>query len=764
MTFSSATVKYKPIRVGFLVRFGKTEDIIESVKISSLLWGGVYNPIIPVSDGDNNLAKHLIDLFEVDILYTVNSDGNIEAFKQKYSYLRIPSHYTDDIIYEDWDTKKKVVALLDVINPINLFWDKKFRHEPKKFRSNFLLPRWEDGDDLNNVLTLQFGTYPDMNEFKSDYAKAFINGLKAKELEIKTESEIDIDISKNWTPLDLTKVELKGYGGGLRTDSSGLYLGKAKDFTDLVNFWNIRASGIDVIFVSIDHIERQQKSIQSFVDKLNTRPSKRPDIPRLISLYGIEPETNLVKLQKVIKSEMQFLLHNVSEFSLNGYNLKPSYQVFKYQSTSTQIEPAYGKYVVNVKLPPKNFLYEEDDDMDSSRQNLAVIISPYNGEHTHPGYTFDIPYITELTEFYSRKISISPWDLRVNRENFTILIETKNYEVSLYPIEINTLIHKIFENSGIAATTSQPGRIAQRLISKMEGIDGGRFLKIKGVRMLLNQGDIQSMITKSEATRTIFENDFTKHERLFIEPRKESRLTADSVFQYLLKNEYFRAGLDLICDDCKLHSWLSLREVNDKWECEYCGTSNLTSIQLKNRGDWKFRKSGLFAKNNNQEGSIPVILTLMTINRVLSHDDFIYTTALELKGDGFSCETDFCILEQNRYNSFSICIGEAKSDGGEITKEDCGNLKKVADIITQKYSGSRVFIAMTKTSDRFSEAEIKNFKALHNDYELILFTRKELETYHPYWKEDGGIDNDIPQKYPNSLADLAHNSHSRYLS
>jgi hypothetical protein len=44
-----------------------------------------------------------------------------------------------------------------------------------------------------------------------------------------------------------------------------------------------------------------------------------------------------------------------------------------------------------------------------------------------------------------------------------------------------------------------------------------------------------------------------------------------------------------------------------------------------------------------------------------------------------------------------------------------------------------------------------------------LFTNRELELYHPYWLENGEIEDDIVEKYPHSLADLSRNSHARYL-
>lgn len=69
---------------------------------------------------------------------------------------------------------------------------------------------------------------------------------------------------------------------------------------------------------------------------------------------------------------------------------------------------------------------------------------------------------------------------------------------------------------------------------------------------------------------------------------------------------------------------------------------------------------------------------------------------------------------------------------------------------------------MASISD-FSAEEIGLFKELGNDRELVLLTNRELELYHPYWLDDGQIENDVPEKYPHSLGELARNSRARYL-
>ena len=49
MATTSLSVKYRPIKIGFLVRDGSIDDLVKAAGINTLLWGGIHNPIIPIS-------------------------------------------------------------------------------------------------------------------------------------------------------------------------------------------------------------------------------------------------------------------------------------------------------------------------------------------------------------------------------------------------------------------------------------------------------------------------------------------------------------------------------------------------------------------------------------------------------------------------------------------------------------------------------------------------------------------------------------------
>ncbi len=184
--------------------------------------------------------------------------------------------------------------------------------------------------------------------------------------------------------------------------------------------------------------------------------------------------------------------------------------------------------------------------------------------------------------------------------------------------------------------------------------------------------------------------------------------------------------------------------------------------EFKDRSCWKFKKKGLFGKENNQEGALPVILTMLVFKHVFSSGTSLYSTSLRCEGCDKKPEIDFVILQYGfRDNKIELAFGECKSDGGEITADDIEKLKSVKEKFEPK--GIRCHLVFAKTTEKFSDSEIELFKKLWSEnHSLILLLDKELETnHHLYWEDDDF--EKLPFKYALSFRELAQNSYFRYL-
>jgi len=160
----------------------------------------------------------------------------------------------------------------------------------------------------------------------------------------------------------------------------------------------------------------------------------------------------------------------------------------------------------------------------------------------------------------------------------------------------------------------------------------------------------------------------------------------EEVLANLAARGVFQVGLKLECPICHLDFWVSLDDVRTRTTCEYCGQDINVTPQRRDR-DWRYRRSGLFGRDDHQEGGIPVALTLLQMQTALHSYEMLYATAMEIEPADTAvkkCETDFVILTHERFNGeLQIAIGECKNRG-EITADDVSKLRMVAEALEKK--------------------------------------------------------------------------------
>ncbi len=87
----SLTVAHRPVRVGLLVRAGSADDFVEAVSVCTSLWGGLHNPILPVSEtGENPWIETIVRRFQVDVLAPASDSSAFSEITEGLNHLRWP--------------------------------------------------------------------------------------------------------------------------------------------------------------------------------------------------------------------------------------------------------------------------------------------------------------------------------------------------------------------------------------------------------------------------------------------------------------------------------------------------------------------------------------------------------------------------------------------------------------------------------------------------------------------------------------------------
>lgn len=780
MATTTLSVKYRPLKIGFLVRDGSVEDLVDAAGINTLLWGGIHNPIIPISSTNKDYCSQLIKLFSVDVLFAVSHTAEIDEIIKNNPFLRDPGRYAENIFYEDWHTKKNILGYLDSINIVDYYWEKEFKNKPKRYKSNCVLVKWDNADACSDLFSILFGCFPTSYNLKDDFHNAFLRGLKSKEIIIPQSGFIDKNLAKSINPIAATTLELDGYGGTWRGD--GLYVGSESDFIDLLYFWNLRASGLTLEFLPKDHVDRFDESIKAYIKRLDDAPNRNPNIEDWINIYYRGDHKDIQHIVKKFQGRKRFALSHCDEVIWNGLNIKPANYYFDCQQVLASVEKNYGRYSVSIALPEKKFISAEREKQDGNigSQHLAVSIDPI-GDFGYPEHTLKPPFIRALNEFYSREIEFDPWRVRSEREGIGVIIQVHDNSLSLYPIPHQKLIEKIFDLAGFRSIMSQAGLLAKQIIHGMREdnpLEACRVFKITGVRRLLASPRTANgkRIKWSEATKFIWENNFSKFENLYIESRDRKKLGTNKVFNYLVKKNVFSPKLNVLpkilrtkkdfrCRNCGLKEKILLKHFQANWECPFCGYVHFMpshieeDFQSQANKYWRFARSGLFAKENNQEGAIPVIVSLLTFARIFNSHKLIYSTSLNLKNSKIS-EIDFCILQYQRGDEIQFGIGECKSEGQKVNQQDIDNLKQVQGDINKL--GIDCYIIISKMADIYEADELQLFRSLKNENrKFVILSNKELEPYHPYWEIDET--DRLPENYALDMRGMHRNSLFLYL-
>lgn len=749
MQTQSIELRFKPIRIGWCVKQGDMAGLKAALELSHTLWGGKYNPVIPV--GNTQLQARLVRRFHVDILYPISESDEVNEFVKLYPYLETPYELSRIFDGENpWHPN-----FLDIYHPVRQIHER-FSGKEMSFTPSHLT--WQDDDPLALALLASIGNYP---QTPDQYFRFFAQLPGYEKVDLAKDAPLPPTLYQYFSPTELTTYRTE-FSLDFKSGLAGFYVGDSGNFDDLSEFWNLRAAGKDLWFYDPAHAERLNAFKENLILYL-----KEHTYPRLLWTNEYSPKIAIHSRSDQIKLDEfgeRTVLHHVDPHNWNGLNTKPPIVYLKDSSLiGHSVIGMLEKEANTLTIPLQNKPFYMDD----------IHVS---GQHLTYSVSNDLPRIAELNDYYGFNYHFNRFHTRVQKDGMGIFDRTNSNSLTLHPLPPSDVISELFKVFGIKASLSEPGLRAKRLIAQMGGLQDCRVFKIAGTRNLLTEMRLGSYVTRSESIQTINgmkgvgdqasqhakRKEFQdKYGHLYIEVREQhnSKLTDHNVFDYMLKKKVFQAGLEIKCPNCLLVFWLSIDDVKTHVNCSYCDHQFNITPMLKDR-DWRFRRSGLFSMDD--QGSVPVALLLQQMDS--SFHGLYYATAMNLEPmhtDINKCETDFVILTSGRtYESAGqqIVIGECKTRG-MIEEQDINNLAKVRDALSHEELD--VFILFSKLS-AFTDAEIQLCKSLQPEHErrVIMLTDQELEPYRLYaWTPEDAV----MKKYVVTLEDMAWNTHVMYL-
>ena len=340
---------------------------------------------------------------------------------------------------------------------------------------------------------------------------------------------------------------------------------------------------------------------------------------------------------------------------------------------------------------------------------------------------------------------------------------------------------------GIKAELSEPGHIARQMLEQLGGIFGVHLLADIDTLKLLNKmaGGLRRKSNETDVIEETYElrTASLKAWTDLIFARKTRHSLSRYDLNDFTKSNVIRLGLETDCPYCSAKNWSTLTTVDYRVTCERCLKPYdfpQATLREKNR-NFAYRVIGPFSAPDYGRGSYGALLTLRVLKQFNSStSDMTFSTAMNLSFDGVRCEVDFVAwrgderLAREHRRPPQLIIGESKSlaQGEMITARDIAKLKSVATRL------QNVVVVISVLRDHFTRTEkdlLKKFANwgrrvnIHGEptNPVLLLTAHELTMDYllsETWKSLGGAHaNFADYEHTHSLLDLADATQQIYL-
>jgi len=723
----SAILKLRPVRIAFLTRPNDLRSIRQFMRFSVCLWGGAYNPIIPVMKSlpsawrghqglrakASDITRGYIRYFEPDA-YVEAEEGLLEAaglerFRRKHALhtrvLPLSSLMAKEHT-RDWAEPSFGLSITDAMRDI---YTKELQFETRHPRIACLIKP----DSKSLVTEAVFGCYPtgkELDHFQENYQTIF----KPEEVLASPASWRNVFRKGYLTPLHFTryKIEVEGNWDDVLT----LFVFDPASTLDCIDLWNMRSEQRSVLPVPVDWWADLLPDIKSLL-KLEHRPIK--ENPHGLMHYStIEfarsiPERRANELTEEIINDLPGEATTFKPWRTPVWRV-PTKQQHSQNEVPLALKSAEKHITLTVDDMSLATILETlspefADKYGGGKLRWMNTVQPSHFHNDHLGTTlpfnsFD-PYSAMTLNFHEPVL--------IGREGWSIGIQYNDTNAHLSIPSPESAVISALKQFGIEARPSEPGHIAKQILGHVGGLGGMRLLADVGTLEILNTmaGGIRRKSVGSAEKEELFDRRSkpVKEWHALVQRRMKQDRGVSSLNDFTSRN-IIRLGLQSQCPNCANLNWHTLTVVDYDVACERCQRSYPfpQSSLRRDNGNWSFRVVGPFAVPDYARGSYGALLALRAINNLsIGHSPMAYSTALSLNFDGVEAEADFVALRSPEgyglQSDPELIICEAKSfgEGPLITRKDISKLRTIA----KKLEGSIIVISVLRS--KFIDAELK---------------------------------------------------------
>lgn len=698
MAWGSIKIRLRPIRVAFLVDPASFDDLYRAIELNTFLWGGSYNPIIPVYSRtprkwEPRKVKRLPQPVDIIAGYLDGFDPDIVVPVGKCSKLTYQIG-NRDLVQEaellgdigKTATPRYGIGLIELL--------KDFLNKEMKYKRN---------DDLHiaipdmprayrTFLASVFGILPE--DARRIVEKNFSSTPSITRLKPTLGNFVDLLQPNRIFPRHLTTWSLKHQP----QRDAVLFVCDARKTQDVIDYWNLRAAGYYVIPIPIQVSanENVKRWARDFIEE-NHQPHRHN--PNIFHHTTIQVSRNLA--EETVKSFCDSLNiakpeeKNQFKYSLRWWQPR-LWDAWARENTSEGIAFPYS-HEEEVRIS------EGDVRLDFHSLNPKVeLFHEYSGE---PRFANEFSFrfygskepmaevIPEGTRELSSAIGRTGYhNWRFSKFGLVFLAHNKDDLIFLDLPRAESVMTEWFRERGWKVSLSGPGRIATQLIKQLGGSFGTSWLAHKGVIDLLAELEKESGMPRQAVIGKL--KKVIAEDGLYFD--------GERFLERLLEVNALRLGAKIQCPICTRYNWFELNALEYELTCRFCLSEFQPPLKSPKDIEWSYRAHGPFASSTAQ-GSFTVLLTLKFLSG--NHDRGITPLfSYKAEKDGKELEADLtCLYKRSSWRDSRTHVVHAECKSfNNFEKRDITRMEDLAEA----FPGAVIIFSTLKESLQETEIEI----------------------------------------------------------
>jgi len=714
--------KVRPVRIAFLLAKPEHSILQEIVQINTTLWGGILNPIV-VLDGSTcpsemhpsrTYEEGLVGLlreFDPDIVINysdVSLPEALQPFRTRIfdrSFLR----------WNPWG-REEIGFYLEVWPFLGKYWRSvhQFLRRPEQAFSYMDLG---SSEELKTYLLARYGGYPDERGIS-----ILTKNFSATSTKYDEEFRRTFALDERLFPIQLTTFGLEILSPGF-FHSDCFFLMDPTNIFDIVDCWNLRATGARVFPLPIGHYAEFQKSILAFGEQatypINDTVMNHPTVIKGKSLTEqqlFDAGQWLAGLGLVGIACQRW----VPRFGERGYRIAPELAVRS---------PIGADYNQTVILTNGHGIMEPDPpDCDfagpSRSQHWALEVFVFeSGDQDH---TWRLPWLRpECDEYVNAKVAhgFRSTKTRVCKEGIAVVRKGERDSFGISEPAVKDVLKSFLKNYDFEfRQLSSPGLALERIVEQLGGLFGCRMFQNPGVRELIHRLSAGGQMHIENVRATLLKNTPMT--------RRKQIATAHGLLQTLILKRVLRQGIRLQCGRCQRNAWYGLGEFSDEYKCKLC--FHTQQMPMMEENPWECISDGLFTLPGKMAGCVTAIAALVSLGHFF-HNNFKYIASFDYRDASNGAERDFAVMTSGILgNDVDVIFGECKTAESFETGIEGSDIPSLQDKEKNdtRELGKRTgaYLAFCTFAKDFSKTDKEFFCTLVEEKQkLILLTKTHLE-------------------------------------